>query len=149
MENNLRYWEPRKGRLYDTDSNLNYVDLNEPYEVWAQPVFPSIRPPVKDPLHYFRKVLLWTTYSDLLKNFRVDENGNVKLGRDKREDTTESFSKKFRYLLDTFASKKKVKSIMKQLTVDLQSRQVTSTEFYYAVYREIKHNIKRKLNQTA
>jgi hypothetical protein len=29
-ENNMQYYEPMKGRLYDSDSNLNYANVHNP-----------------------------------------------------------------------------------------------------------------------
>ena len=142
MENNLRIWEPARGILHDTDTNMNFIDLRQPYEAYAQPIYPREYPQVKDPVRHFRKVLLWTTYSKLLQYLTVDPNGNVKVGKDKSD---KHFSEKMHYLLKTFASKKNVKSIMEKLSRQSVTQPMTFSQFYDAVYEKIRSRIKKQL----
>lgn len=82
MENNLSIWDVRKNQLHDTETNFNYVDLNEPYETWASGVYPQLRhqgPAVTDPVKYFRHTLLWTQYSNLLNYLTMGRMGRYGL----------------------------------------------------------------------
>ena len=145
MQNNLRVWEPSRGILHDTDTNLNFIDLKEPFEVYAQPFLPGLKQKPADPVRHFRKVLLWSEYSKLLDYFTVDSSGKVKLLAKKDSgNRSHKFNEKMKYLLEHHASKSKIKKYMERVAEKNKMNYITQSEFYHSVYRMVKKHIQSK-----
>lgn len=139
----MKIWEPAKGYLYDTDSNMNFVDMTQPYEVYASPVFPHLsRGRHANPVRHFRKVYLFQNCPGILDYFQV-KDGVVSLRKHKGsiEERHEDFQKKMRHIIDTYASKDRIKKYM----YEISSYQVpmTQSDFYRKVYRRVRKSIRR------
>lgn len=146
MDNDgMQIWEPARGILHDTDSNLNEIHLNEPFEVYASPVFPNaFSGRVSDPVNHFRKVVLYQDFPQILDYFVVESSGDVKLRKHKggSNERFKDFKKKMKHVLHTFASKEKVKEYMDEITS--YGIVMTPSQFYKKIYKKIRKAIKSK-----
>lgn len=141
----VQIWEPTKGRLYDTESNLNYVDLTEPFEVYASPVYPKAFSGrgKTDPVRYFRKVALFQEFPEILDYFAVDNDKEVRLRKHKGDEKERyhQFSLKMKYIISTYASKSKIKKYM--IKISSTRIPMTQTQFFKKVYRCVRKSIRK------
>ena len=141
----MKIWEPSRGYLHDTESNLNFVDLTEPYEVYASPVYPHAfsNRNKGNPVRYFRKVCLFQDFPEIVDYFKVGDDGEVTLRKHKgpEEERYQHFSKKIKHIINTYASKSKITKYMEK--VGSYGEPLTQTKFFKKVYRLLRKAIRR------
>lgn len=144
MENGVQIWDPARGMLYDTETNLNEIDLKEPFEVSHRAIFPQLSQSPTDSVHHFRKVLIWSQFVDLLDFFTVERGGKVQLAkRASPQERYRDFSQKMKHLLKTYASKGNVTNHMERIAT--KHPYLTQAEFYHKVYKRVLKDIKKDL----
>ena len=134
----MRIYEPN-GIMHDTTTNLNFIDLKEPFEQYARPMFPRLDfDKIGDPVKYFRKVLLLQWYNGLLAYVIVDEEKpRLKTKKEKKSKVSSNMKMKADFLLETYASKDAVRAAMKSIKGGKPAGQ-----FFDEVYEIIKKRIK-------
>lgn len=132
------------GIYHDTENtNLNFVDLREPFEQYAKPIFPRLDfSKIPDPVRFFRKVILFQWYPGVLGYVIIDGRGEprLKTKKEKKSKPSENMGKKVRFLLDRYASKETVAQAMTNV-----GGGKPAMEFFDNVYQEVKRRIKNDI----
>ena len=125
--NGIQYIDS-KNRVYDTDSNINYYDLNERFNTYAKPVYPNMRTDTENPSikHFIkslvkkaRKYWLEQYWNDLLY-YIVVEGKNVRLVKSEseydkqRENKYKDISTKEKFLKNELLTKSFLKKLIKK-----------------------------------
>lgn len=150
-----------QNRVYDTESNINYYDLNERFNTYARPVYPNVKQDIVNPevKRIIKKLVKearhhWLEYywGDL-NSYIVVEGKNVRIVNSEKEYNKEKQNKynnirtKETFLRDELLTKKFLKKIVSKF---IEANGIPSAqEDYNKLLRKYIHKqAKRKLIKT-
>jgi hypothetical protein len=125
--NGIKYLDS-KNRVYDTESGINYYDMNESFNTYARPLYPNMKTDVENPeiRRYIRKVVKnarhhWLEYywGDL-SSYIVVDGKNVRLVKSEnefmkqRENKYKNIKLKESFIRDELLTKSFLKKILKK-----------------------------------
>lgn len=150
-----------QNHVYDTESNINYYDLNERFNTYARPVYPNLKQDVVNPQvkHIIKKLVKearhhWLEYywGDLA-SYIVVEGKNVRLVNSEKEYNREKENKynnirtKEAFIRDELLTKKFLKKIIAKF-VELNGISNAQEDYNKHLRKYIHKQAKRKLIKT-
>ena len=147
--NGDQYYEPMKGRFYDTDSNLNYVNVHNPMSNKLES-----GEMIKSYIHDSRNFWL-ESYWKKLYYYVIVEKGKARLVKNKEEykkqkkNVYSNLNTKTEYLRENFLTKIVLKKIIKKAinkVIYTDNYNYENTVRHY-IYHHIKKNIIEKIKK--